>query len=163
MYLRGSFGIESWRPIKMNRKTNGKWEVTTHVWSGNHSFKFANTPDWSGKDWGGGKGQSGLLIAGENNISMNFSGGKYKFVFDENTLQYEVIFKSLGDKDVGSIIFKVILTIAAMGLVGFVATIWDSGIGRAGLLFSAMQHPKNIFGQFGIVRSVVHPFSARCF
>jgi len=29
------------------------------------------------------------------------------------------------------------------------------------LLFSAMQHPKNIFGQFGIIRSVAHPFLAR--
>ena len=25
-------------------------------------------------------------------------------------------------------------------------------------LFSAMQHPKNIFGQFGIIRFAFHPF-----
>ena len=30
--------------------------------------------------------------------------------------------------------------------------------GISQLLFSAMQHPKNIFGRFSRVRSAVHPF-----
>ena len=126
VYLCGSF--TNWVPQKMVRNVvRGEWEVVIDVSAGNHYyFKFADTPDWSGVDWGGCSDRIGTLVVNGGNASVYLNSGKYKFLFDENTLKCEIIYQapsnvvvypnpivrkeSVGDK-VLSVIGKVILSI----------------------------------------------------
>jgi len=91
MYLLGSF--TSWKPLKMTRRADNKWEVyIEHINSGQYEFKFSNTTDWSGTNWGGGRDGIHTVNQGLGNCITNIrTSGKYCFIFDDNNLTYEII------------------------------------------------------------------------
>ena len=91
MYFRCSFH-SYWHPVAMQSTGDGRWEVTMDVPAGKQEFKFSNTADWKGKNWGGSSGFAGKLKENvvDNTVISTTKAATYKFVFDENTLKYEV-------------------------------------------------------------------------
>ncbi|MBN1598076.1 MAG: Ig-like domain-containing protein, partial [Bacteroidales bacterium] len=89
--------------------TFNSWNLSTHqmtlvneVWratgvqidAGDHEFKFVNTSDWSGIDWGGASGFSGtasVTTGGGPNITISITNSStFTFTFDDQTLYYTV-------------------------------------------------------------------------
>lgn len=93
MYVAGTF--TGWAPdIPMT--------LVDHIWvaqdvpitAGYHELKFANTPDWSGDDWGNATGLAGiaqLATGGYPNISFTMpETGLYEIRFDDINLAYTI-------------------------------------------------------------------------
>ena len=112
MYLFGSF--TNWQARKMSKRTDGKWEVEINFISkGLKEFKFANTSDWSGTDWGEKATVDYVKIIEPNAKKNIFTicewSGKYLFIFDDNSLNYEVISTSSTLWHIGIFLLKVLL------------------------------------------------------
>jgi hypothetical protein len=95
MYIGGSFNDWSLPTMPMTR-VNEIWEYSDiHLTEGRYEMKFANSEDWSGKDWGDATGLSGLLTettGGGSNINFTISDpGAYNIAFDDNSLEYSIV------------------------------------------------------------------------
>lgn len=91
-YVGGTFN--DWSLARMNWQ-DSVWvleDVPLEV--GNYELKFADTPDWSGDDWGNATGLTGratLTTGGSPNIKFTIEkAGNYTFTFNENTLWYRI-------------------------------------------------------------------------
>lgn len=93
MYIAGTF--TNWAP-KIAMKLEGENWVAEEVRipAGHHEFKFANSDDWSKKDWGGAQGLSGTVMVttgGGPNIQIFApNGGFYRVMFNDLTLEYSL-------------------------------------------------------------------------
>jgi hypothetical protein len=90
MFLFGSF--TSWTPIRMKLE-GGNWVAdNVSLPAGHNEFKFANTNNFSGTDWGNGQGLSTTAMdtaGGKPNSVLDApEAGFYKVSFDDVTLQY---------------------------------------------------------------------------
>ncbi len=95
MYIGGSFNGWSLPTMPMTR-VNEIWEYSNlYLDEGSYEMKFANSEDWSGKDWGDATGLSGILsetTGGGSNISFTiYDAGAYNIVFDDNSLEYSIV------------------------------------------------------------------------
>jgi hypothetical protein len=90
MFLFGSF--TSWTPIRMHL-INGVWVVdNVSLPAGTSQFKFANTNNFSGTDWGNGQGLAATAMdttGGKPNSEVTVpTAAFYKLTFNDLTLQY---------------------------------------------------------------------------
>jgi hypothetical protein len=90
MFLFGTF--TSWTPLRMHL-VGDQW-VAHRIWigAGAQQYKFANTNDFSGTDWGSGTGLTGtatVTTGGGANGQLNApQNGFYSVSFDDVTRQY---------------------------------------------------------------------------
>ncbi|GEM_PF-107697 len=96
MYVAGSFS--NWKPANypMTYIGDNKWETeSVKLSSTTYTMKFLNTQNWSGDDWGGVSGISGIAkkTTGETkNLSFKITEkAYYKFIFNDYTLEYEIV------------------------------------------------------------------------
>jgi hypothetical protein len=91
MWVAGTFS--SWALNNMNY-SNGSLELLAALPAGNHELKFANTNNWSGKDWGNTSGLSGYVAestGGQPNLAFSIGiSGNYKIRFNPITLFYAI-------------------------------------------------------------------------
>ena len=95
MYVGGTFNNWTLGSALMQYKGNYNWESDPiHIDYGTHEFKFANTDNWSGNDWGNSTGMMGtaeLTTGGFPNISITVGeAADYVFKFNDRTLAYSV-------------------------------------------------------------------------
>lgn len=94
MFLGGTFN--NWKLAPMALEENLWTLKSVFVSQGNHELKFANTPDWSGDDWGMANGLTGtaaLSTGGSPNISFSVKeAGFYNITFNDVTLEYAIIY-----------------------------------------------------------------------
>lgn len=95
MYAAGTFTGWDLSRLPMIQVDNANWRTEPVVINaGNHEMKFANTPNWSGDDWGNATGLSGTAkktTGGGSNIKFNLSqSGDYVFKFNDATLAYSI-------------------------------------------------------------------------
>lgn len=95
MYLGGSMNDWGLSSNVMKLSSDYTWECdSVELSSGNHSLKFANTPDWSGIDWGRASGLSGtakVSTGGLPGISFTITqSGLYNIYFNDITLAYSI-------------------------------------------------------------------------
>jgi hypothetical protein len=90
MFLFGTF--TNWTPWRM-KLVNGTW-VGDKVWvpAGMQQYKFADTNNFTGADWGNGQGLSGTSTVttggGPNSQFTAPESGYYKVIFDDVALQF---------------------------------------------------------------------------
>ena len=98
IFLRGAVNADAWdNPQEATLIADNTWEVacgraltagTTYEW------KFANTNDWSDKDWGGGQGASGTVVdaagGGANSSFTPEADGVYVFTFNDSDLSFTI-------------------------------------------------------------------------
>lgn len=91
MFLKGSM-LNSWGGSQQMTKNteNGDtiWKCTISLYAGTYEFKFADTSDWSGSDWGKGLTLSGGIQEGNGtNLKFTASSTKnYTFIFNQTQL-----------------------------------------------------------------------------
>ncbi len=93
MYIGGTF--TNWAPdIAMEFQGDAWVAEEVEIPEGEQAFKFANSQDWSGQDWGDGQGFSGTLVSttgGGPNVRISVPDtALYRFRFDELSLEYSV-------------------------------------------------------------------------
>jgi hypothetical protein len=93
MYIGGTF--TNWGANIQMQLEGDKWIAeSVHIPPGNQEFKFANTRDWSGDDWGDAQGFSGVAkrtTGGGPNIRISVpQGGFYRVMFNDLTLEYSL-------------------------------------------------------------------------
>lgn len=93
MYVRGD--VNGWGSTPMALVNNFTWRVTINITStGSQGYKFANTTDWSGTDWGDNPPADGIADnpgGSTNNIFYDFTtAGNYTFTFNDSNLTYSV-------------------------------------------------------------------------
>lgn len=93
MYARGSFN--AWGTgNRMYLIANHLWKTTVSLDANGYQMKFANHPDWAGKDWGNASGLSGSLSETTGGgPDMNFvisAAGCYDILFNDSSLTYEI-------------------------------------------------------------------------
>jgi hypothetical protein len=90
MFLFGTF--TSWTPIRM-QLMGDQW-VARRIWvgAGAQQYKFANTNNFTGSDWGNGAGLTGtaaVTTGGGANSQLNApQNGFYTVSFNDVTRQY---------------------------------------------------------------------------
>jgi hypothetical protein len=90
MFLFGTF--TNWTPIRM-RLAGDTW-IADRIWigAGTREFKFANTNNFSGADWGNGQGLTATAMVttggGPNSQVPVPENGFYKVSFNDVTLEY---------------------------------------------------------------------------
>jgi len=94
MYIAGTFTGWSLKPMTYD---NNVWKLQNQVFlAGDYELKFANTGNWSGKDWGNANGLSGTAqetTGGGANVSFTITTpGTYTVEFNDITLQYNITF-----------------------------------------------------------------------
>lgn len=98
MFLRGAVNAEAWdNPQEGTLVANNTWEMVSGlelVAGTTYEYKFANTNDWSGVDWGGGEGASGTVVdasgGGANCTFTPEENGKYVFTFNDSDLSFTI-------------------------------------------------------------------------
>ena len=95
MYLRGD--MNSWSSKEMTKyieDSNTIWECTIYLNAGTYEFKFADTDDWTGSDWGATLSVSGGITKSSSsyeNLSYTASSaGSYTFIFNQTQLSATV-------------------------------------------------------------------------
>jgi hypothetical protein len=93
MYLAGTF--TGWAPnIPMTLDGDAWVADSVVIGAGAQEMKFADTPDWSGDDWGDGDGLTGTVTlttgGGPNTRFTSLGLGYYRVTFNDITLQYAV-------------------------------------------------------------------------
>lgn len=95
MYVGGTFN--NWNPGKnpMTISTGNNWITSPVLLStGDYEFKFTNTTDWTGEDWGNANGFNGIATittGGLPNIKFNISqSGNYIFTFNDEIQNYSI-------------------------------------------------------------------------
>lgn len=93
LWVAGNFS--SWGLMAMSQQ-KGNFHFTLPLTPGSYQMKFANTANWSGKDWGSATGTTGTTsetTGGGSNISFAVSqAGDYRIEFDPVTLIYSVTY-----------------------------------------------------------------------
>lgn len=94
MYVGGTYNNWSMKSMTME---NNVWRIKNQVLlAGNYELKFANTSNFSGKDWGNANGLSGTAqqtTGGGSNITFTITtSGTYNIDFNDLTLQYNIQF-----------------------------------------------------------------------
>ena len=79
----------------MELVADNQWEVTyVYIPAGDWELKFANTNNFSDKDWGGAEGLSGTAIettGGKPNLKFTVeTAGEYTIRFNDQTLVYSI-------------------------------------------------------------------------
>jgi hypothetical protein len=91
-WVGGTFS--NWALTAMAAAGSGTYELTRNLAAGNHQLKFADTNNWTGRDWGGANGLTGTAVettGGGQNITFNVAtSGEYLIRFNSNTLQYSI-------------------------------------------------------------------------
>ena len=96
MYLTGSMNDWSGEPMtKTTVNDDVIWTVTINLSAGTYQFKFADTDDWSGYDWGAGalSLSGGITSAGGSFANMQYKAdpsGSYTFTFNQSKLSASV-------------------------------------------------------------------------
>jgi hypothetical protein len=90
MFLFGTF--TNWTPVRM--RLEGDTWIADNVWvaAGSQQYKFANTNNFTGADWGNGQGLTAtatVTTGGGPNSQLNApQNGFYKVSFNDVTLEY---------------------------------------------------------------------------
>lgn len=99
MYARGTFN--NWVPggEELQLVADNTWEVRqVYIMEGDYEMKFANTYNWTGKDWGGVEGLEGtaeLTSGGGSNLKFTITtAGLYTITFNDLTLAYSIRLES---------------------------------------------------------------------
>lgn len=100
MYIGATFNNWTLSDLPMDYKGNYNWESQyVKIPFGEHEFKFANTSNWTGNDWGNSVGMTGfaqLTTGGFPNIFISIpETTDYIFKFNDRTLAYSVEKKSI--------------------------------------------------------------------
>jgi len=94
LWVAGSFNSWSLKAMAVNNNS-GNFEYQINFGSGNHQLKFANTADWTGKDWGNSNGLEGVAkesTGGAPNISFSVAqAGDYKVSVNPTTFSYSIM------------------------------------------------------------------------
>ncbi len=102
MYVAGTFSSTQWAPQQMTLENDVWVKKSVPLTAGDYELKFANTTNWSGKDWGNASGLSGTATettgGGDNVVFTIPASGNYDIYFNDMTLQY-VISTSLAVDD----------------------------------------------------------------
>lgn len=90
MHTAGTF--TNWKLLPM-RYDHDAWRLDAALLrKGEHTVKFADTPDFSGRDWGNAKGLNGIAsetTGGDSNIVVSIPDtGLYDITFDDRHLTY---------------------------------------------------------------------------
>ena len=85
----------------MELVADNQWEVTdVNIPAGEWELKFANTNNWSDKDWGGVEGLAGTAVettGGKPNLKFTIeTTGDYTIRFNDQTLVYSISKESTG-------------------------------------------------------------------
>ncbi len=93
MYLGGTF--TDWAPrIPMTLEGETWVAGPIRIPAGEQAFKFANTQDWSGQDWGDAQGFAGTVApttGGGPNVRISVpETASYRVTFDDLTLEYSL-------------------------------------------------------------------------
>lgn len=91
MYIAATF--TDWAPsIEMALQDDVWVAEDVQIPAGEHEFKFASSPDWSGQDWGNWQGFGGAVMAttggGPNVFIIVPEAGTYTVRFNDLTLEY---------------------------------------------------------------------------
>jgi hypothetical protein len=92
LYVAGTFS--DWQPLSM--RFDGQQWILPHVQleAGDHALKFLDTPDFSGTDWGGQRGRSGvaqITTGGGDNIQFPVPfADRYRIRFSDVSLEYHI-------------------------------------------------------------------------
>jgi hypothetical protein len=91
-WVAGSFN--SWALAAMTNSTNAL-QYISNLSAGSYELKFANTGNWTGKDWGNANGLSGTAAestGGLPNLKFTITtSGRYTISFNPTTLAYSVV------------------------------------------------------------------------
>lgn len=92
MFIMGDMNGWSGGDLEMSLVAPYTWEITGVTIAAGNQFKFANTSDWSGKDWGDGAcdGFAEEATGGGANTNCNFEG-TFTVRFNDQTTAYELI------------------------------------------------------------------------
>jgi hypothetical protein len=99
MYIGGT--INGWWPGNTPMTAyEGGWKAQgIYLQAGAHAIKFANTSDWTGKDWGSASGLNGVVTettGGGTNLDFNVNfSGEFDISFNDWTLGYAITQSSL--------------------------------------------------------------------
>lgn len=88
MFVLGSMNGWGGTDFQMSLVDNNTWEVENVTMVADDQFKFANTSDFSGLDWGDNE-CDGITTNGDDNINCGFEG-TFTMTFNDETLQYTV-------------------------------------------------------------------------
>jgi len=94
MYIGASFN--GWSPLSMPMTLNNDiWNYSNiQLNAGSYEMKFANSSEWTGKDWGNASGLSGVVTettgGGPNILFTIPSDGEYNITFDDASLEYSI-------------------------------------------------------------------------
>jgi alpha-glucosidase len=90
MFIFGTF--THWTPLRLRLEGDTWVAHRVSIPGGTQEFKFANTNNFSGTDWGNVQGLTGTLMdttGGKPNVQVSLPGnGFYKVSFNDVTLQY---------------------------------------------------------------------------
>jgi hypothetical protein len=89
MYVLGSMNGWGGTDLQMELVDAYTWQVSGVNIISSDEFKFANTPDFSGSDWGD-TGCDGVADTGDN-ISCGLADGAYQITFNDQTLEYSLV------------------------------------------------------------------------
>ncbi|WP_331351405.1 family 49 glycosyl hydrolase [Cellvibrio sp. UBA7671] len=91
MWVAGTFN--GWS-LKSMTYSSGKFSFSQALSAGNHQLKFANTGNWTGKDWGNTTGLAGTVTestGGKPNLAFTVAQSKtYTITIDPVTLAYSI-------------------------------------------------------------------------
>lgn len=91
IWVAGTFN--SWS-LKSMTYSNGKFSFSQALSAGNHQLKFANTGNWTGKDWGNSTGLTGTVTestGGKPNLAFTVTQAKtYVISIDPVTFAYSI-------------------------------------------------------------------------
>lgn len=87
LFVLGSMNGWGGTDLQMTLVNNYTWEVKAVFISATDEFKFANTSDFSGTDWGD-DGCDGVAASGEGNIGCIAADGFYDLRFNDQTFAY---------------------------------------------------------------------------
>ena len=95
MYVGGTYNNWTMGGGYMELVADNQWEVTeVYMPAGDWELKFANTNDWSDKDWGGVEGLNGTAVettGGKPNLKFSITDpGLYTILFNDKTLIYSL-------------------------------------------------------------------------
>ena len=89
MYVLGSPNGWGGTDLQMTLVDDYTWEVAGVWLTSSDEFKFANTSNFSGSDWGD-SGCDGVADDG-GNINCGYADGYYRITFNDETLEYSVV------------------------------------------------------------------------
>lgn len=101
IYVGGTYNNWTLGAGYMELVADNQWEVTdVNIPAGEWELKFANTNNWSDKDWGGVEGLAGTAVettGGKPNLKFTIeTTGDYTIRFNDQTLVYSISKESTG-------------------------------------------------------------------